>query len=86
MDTHYYATHYLDDDWESSGDTLVSRCFKLKYDFYQWTRQRIHDNLIMVDQYLQLMEAKTIPDSVGGLPWNRFIHPIVADQVLIYHT
>ena len=37
-----------------------------KFDFicvYWWTRQRIHNTLIVVDQYLQLMGDKTIPDS-----------------------
>ena len=35
----------------------------LKYAFYQWTRQRIHNTLIVVDRYLQLMGDKMIPDS-----------------------
>ena len=38
----------------------------LKYTFicvYWWTRQRIHNTLIMVDRYLRLMGDKTIPDS-----------------------
>ena len=38
----------------------------LKYTFicvYWWTRQRIHNTLIAVDQYLRLMGDKTIPDS-----------------------
>ena len=30
---------------------------------YWWTRQRIHNTLIVVDWYLQLMGDKTIPDS-----------------------
>ena len=30
---------------------------------YWWTRQRIHNTLIVVDRYLRLMEDKTIPDS-----------------------
>ena len=37
-----------------------------KYTFicvYWWTRQRIHNTLIAVDQYLRLMGDKTIPDS-----------------------
>ena len=37
--------------------------FMLKYAFYQWTRQRIHNTLIVVDRYLRLMGDKTIPDS-----------------------
>ena len=38
----------------------------LKYTFicvYWWRRQRIHNTLIVVDQYLRLMGDKTIPDS-----------------------
>ena len=38
----------------------------LKYTFicvYWWTRQRIHNTLIVVDRYLRLMSDKTIPDS-----------------------
>ena len=38
----------------------------LKYIFicvYWWTRQRIHNTLIVVDLYLRLMGDKTIPDS-----------------------
>ena len=38
--------------------------FRLKFAFYQWTRQQIHNTLIVVDQYLQFMWDKTIPDSV----------------------
>ena len=37
----------------------------LKYTFicvYWWTRQRIHNTLIVVDRYLRLMGDKTIPD------------------------
>ena len=30
---------------------------------YWWTRQRIHNTLIVVDRYLRLMGNKTIPDS-----------------------
>ena len=40
----------------------------LKYTFicvYWWTRQRIHNTLIVVDRYLRLMGDKTIPDSSG---------------------
>ena len=40
--------------------------FILKYTFIcvcWWTRQRIHNTLIMVDRYLRLMRDKMIPDS-----------------------
>ena len=30
---------------------------------YWWTRQRIHNTLVMVDRYLRLMGDKLIPDS-----------------------
>ena len=38
----------------------------LKYTFvcvYWWTRQRIHNTLIVVDRYLWFMRGKVIPDS-----------------------
>ena len=43
-----------------------SRVLTLKYTFicvYLWTRQRIHNTLIVVDRYLRLMGDKMIPDS-----------------------
>ena len=42
------------------------RVLTLKYTFicvYWWTRQRIHNTLIVVDRFLRLMGHKTIPDS-----------------------
>ena len=57
---------YLDDDGETPYETLTFLCLTLKYTFicvYWWTRQRIHNTLIVVDRYLQLMGDKTIPDS-----------------------
>ena len=39
--------------------------FDLKYTFicvYWWTRQRIHNTLIVVDRYLRFVGGKTIPD------------------------
>ena len=48
---------------------MKRRCFcvlTLKYTVicvYWWTRQRIHNTLIVVDLYLRLMGDKTIPDS-----------------------
>ena len=47
-----------------NGDVPVF--LTLKYTFicvYWWTRQRIHNTLIVVDRYLRLMGDKTIPDS-----------------------
>ena len=42
----------------------------LKYTFicvYWWTRQRIHDTLIVVDRYLRLVGDKAIPESAEPL-------------------
>ena len=49
----------------------------LKYAFYQWTRQRIHNTLIVVDEYLRLMGNKTIPDLAEPHP-ESFYLPFVA--------
>ena len=52
----------------------------LEYTFfgvYWWTRQRIHNTLIVVDRYLRLMGDKTIPDSVE-LRLESFYPPFVA--------
>ena len=57
---------YLDDDGETTYETPTFLRFDLKYTFicvYWWTRQRIHNTLIVVDRYLRLMGDKTIPDS-----------------------
>ena len=46
---------------------FASSCvLTLEYTFicvYRWTRQRIHNTLIVVDRYLRLMGDTTIPDS-----------------------
>ena len=52
----------------------------LKYAFtcvYWWTRQRIHNTLIVVDRYLELMGDKTIPDSAEPR-LESFYHPFIA--------
>ena len=52
--------------YEASGTTAthwLSQHFYFKYAFYGWTRQRIHNTLIVVDRYLWLMGDKMIPDS-----------------------
>ena len=52
----------------------------LKYTFicvYWWTRQRIHNTLIVVDRYLRLMGDETIPDSAEPRP-ESFYPPWVA--------
>ena len=53
---------YLDEDGGTAATRWLSRCFMLKYAFYRWTRQRIHNTLIVVDRYLRLMRDNTIPD------------------------
>ena len=56
---------YLDKDGETNWVTLIWRCFRLKNAIYQWTRQRIHNTLIVVGRYMRLMGDKTIPNSAG---------------------
>ena len=54
----------MDDDGTKRRRSCV---LTLKYIFicvFWWTRQRIHNTLIVVDRYLRLMGDKTIPDSV----------------------
>ena len=52
----------MDDDGEITYETSMFLRFNLKIHLYWWTRQRIHNTLIVVDRYLQLMGDKTIPD------------------------
>ena len=40
--------------------------FVLKYAFYRWTRQSIHNTLIIVNRYLRLMGDKTILDEASS--------------------
>ena len=51
--------------------------FRFKFTFYQWTIQRIHNTLIVVDRYLPLMGDKMIIDSEK--PCLESFYPIVAD-------
>ena len=70
----------MDDDGETTYGTLMFLCFNLKNTFIcvnWWTRQRIHNTLIVVDRYLRIMGDQTIP------VWNRFIPH--SSQVSIYH-
>ena len=53
----------MDGDGKTTYETLTFLCFNLKIHLYLWTRQRIHNILIVVDRYLLLMGDKTIPDS-----------------------
>ena len=54
--------------------------FMLRYAFYRWTRQKIHNTMIVVDRYLQPMEYKTIPDSAESR-LNRFIPHIAGTDL-----
>ena len=55
----------------------------LKYDFYQWMRQRIHITLIVVDRYLQLMGDKMIPDSAE--PHLELFYPPFIEDIDLAH-
>ena len=50
---------------------------------YWWTRQRIHNTLIVVDRYLRLMGIKRF-QTRRSLVWNRFIPH--SSHVSINHT
>ena len=66
--THAIKRHFL--IWMTTVRQPTKRrrscVLTLKYTFicvYWWTRQRIHNTLIVLDRYLRLMGDKTIPDS-----------------------
>ena len=66
--THASKCHFL--IWMTTVRQPMKRrrscVLTLKYNFicaYWWTRQRIHNTLIVVDRYLQLMGDKTMTDS-----------------------
>ena len=66
--THAIKRHFL--IWMTTVRQPTKRrrfcVLTLKYTFicvYWWTRQRIHNTLIVVDRYLRLLGDKTIPDS-----------------------
>ena len=68
--THAIKRHFL--IWMTTvRQPMKRRCSRgltLRYTFicvYWWTRQRIHNTLIVVDRYLRLMGDKTIRDSAG---------------------
>ena len=66
--THAIKRHFLI-RMTTIGQPMKRRCYcvlTLKYTFicvYWWTRQRIHNTLILIDRYLRLTGDKTIPDS-----------------------
>ena len=75
----------MEDDGETTYKCRCSCVLTLKYTFicvYWWTRQRIHNTLIVVDRYLRLMGDKTIPDSAEPRLESFYPHSL---QVLIYH-
>ena len=84
----------MDDDGETNYETPMfprlnlNRKYKdyvLRYTFicvYWWTRQRIHNTLIMVDRYLRRMGDKTIPDEAPPSLESFFPH---SSQVSINH-
>ena len=55
---------YLDEDGGTTATRRLSWCFMLKYAFHWWTGQRIHNNLIVVERYLWLMQDKMIQNLV----------------------
>ena len=76
----------MDDDGETTYETTRFLCVALKYTFscvYWWTRQRIHNNLIVVDRYLRLMGDEEISDSMEPL-FESVYPPFVAGIDLTY--
>ena len=66
--THAIKRHFLIwmMTWRQPTKCRCSCVLTVKYTFicvYWWTRQRIHNTLLVVDQYLQFMGDKMIPDS-----------------------
>ena len=75
------ATSCLD---ETDDDTLVSRCVYVKIRFLSvnsWMRQSIHNTLILVDRFMQLLGIKRF-QTRRSVVWDRFIPH--SSQVLIY--
>ena len=68
---------YLDEDGGTTATRRLSWCFMLKYAFHWWTGQRIHNNLIVVERYLWLMQDKMIQNLVE-LRLELFYPPYVA--------
>ena len=53
---------YLADNGGTTATRWLSRRFCVKICFLRWTRQSIHNTLIIVNRYLRLMGDKTILD------------------------
>ena len=86
--THAIKRHFL--IWMTTvREPTKRRCsciLTFKYVFicvYWWTRQRIHNTLIVVDRYLRLMGDKTIPNSAEPR-LESFYPPFVAGIDLPY--
>ena len=80
--THAITRHFL--IWMTTVRHRTKRrrsfVFTLKYTIirvYWWTRQRIHNTLIVIDRYLRLIGDKTIPDS-AELRLESFYLPFIA--------
>ena len=76
----------MEDDGETTYKCQCSCVLTLKYTFicvYWWTRQRIHNTLIVVDRYLRLIGDKMIPDSAEPRLESFYPH---SSQVSIYHN
>ena len=70
----------MDGGDETTYETPIFLCLILKCTFicvYWWTRQIIHNTLILVGRYLGLMGDKTIPDSAESC-LGSFYPPFVA--------
>ena len=85
--THAIKCHFLIWMTTVKQPTKHRRSFvlTLKYSLiciYWWTRQRIHNTLIVVDRYLRIMGIKRF-QTRRSLVWNRFIP--YSSQVSIYH-
>ena len=82
--THAIKRHFL--IWMTTVRQPTKRRCSFKCTFicvYWWTRQRIHNTLIVVDRYLRLMGDKTIPDSAEPR-LESFYSPFVAGIDLPY--
>ena len=76
---HATRRHYLIWIWtvRQTATCWYRGASMLKYALYRWTRQRIHNTLIVVDRYLRLIGDKTIPDSTEPR-LGSFYHTFVA--------
>ena len=59
--THHFF--FLDENGGTIAKRWLFQCLYVKLCFCQWTGQRIHNTLIVVDRYLRIKGYKAIPDS-----------------------